>query len=69
MKDVNLIILAGGDSRRMKFPKEFLKIDDEYLIHKNIRILKNIFDEIIVVSNEKSHYENLDVKVVRDIFY
>lgn len=69
MKDVNLIILAGGDSRRMKFPKEFLKIDGEYLIHKNIRILKNIFDEIIVVSNEKSHYENLDVKVVRDIFY
>ena len=32
MKDVNLIILAGGDSRRMKFPKEFLKIDGEYLI-------------------------------------
>lgn len=69
MKDINVIILAGGNSRRMHFPKEFLKVDGEYLIHKNIKILKDIFDEVIVVSNEKEHYKNLNVKVVRDIFY
>lgn len=69
MKDINLIILAGGNSKRMKFSKEFLKIDKEYLIHKNIKILQKLFDEIIVVSNEKEHYKNLNVKVIRDIFY
>ena len=69
MKNINCIILAGGNSKRMTFPKEFIKIDEEYLIHRSIKTLKNFFDEIIVVSNEKEHYKDFDVKVVRDIFY
>lgn len=69
MKDINAIILAGGNSSRMHFPKEFLKVDGEYLIHRNIKVLKKFFDEIIVVSNKKEHYKDLNVKVVRDIFY
>lgn len=67
--NINCIILAGGNSSRMKFPKELLKINDEYLIHKTIIKLKEIFKEIIVVSNNSTHYKDIDVKVVRDIFY
>jgi len=36
LKSVNsktAIILAGGESKRMGFNKEYLKIDDEYLIY------------------------------------
>lgn len=66
---INCIILAGGNSRRMTFPKEFIEIDEKYLVHNSIEILKNIFEDIIVVSNNKEHYKDLKVKVVRDIFY
>lgn len=66
---VNCIILAGGKSSRMKFNKEYIKIDNEFLVHRNIEKLKEIFDEILVISNNSEHYENLSVKVFRDIFY
>lgn len=66
---INCIILAGGNSRRMTFPKEFIEIDEKYMVHNSIGVLKNIFDDIIVVSNNKEHYKDLDVRVVRDIFY
>ena len=69
MKNVDCIILAGGNSKRMKFPKELIKINNEYLIHSTINELKKVFDEIIVVSNRSQHYEGLNVNVVRDIFY
>lgn len=69
MSKVNCIILAGGNSRRMTFNKEFIKLNEDFLIHKSIKELKKVFNEIIVVSNNSKHYENLNVKIVRDIFY
>ena len=66
---INCIILAGGNSIRMTFPKEYIEIEEKYLIHNSIEILKNVFDDIVVVSNNKWHYKDLKVRVVRDIFY
>jgi len=66
---INCIILAGGNSSRMKFPKEFIKIDKKYLIHNSIEDLKRVFEDIVVVSNNKEHYKELNVRVVRDVFY
>ncbi len=51
----------------MKYDKEFIKIGDEYLIHKQIKKLSTIFKEIIVVSNNPNHYKGLNVKAVSDI--
>ena len=67
MKNISAIILAGGKSSRMKFNKEYIKIKDEFLVHKQIRELKTVFDEIIVVSDNLDHYKGLDVHVVSDI--
>lgn len=53
----------------MKFDKEYMKIDGEYLIYKNIEKLREVFDEIIVISNHSEHYKNQNVKVCRDVFY
>ena len=66
---INCIILAGGNSIRMTFPKEYIELKEKYLVHNSIGILKNIFEDIVVVSNNKEHYKDLKVRVVRDIFY
>lgn len=66
---INCIILAGGNSTRMTFPKEYIELEEKYLVHNSIEVLKNIFEDIVVVSNNKEHYKDLKVRVVRDIFY
>ncbi len=65
--NLSAIILAGGNSSRMKYNKEFIKLGDSYLIHQQIKQLLTIFKEVIVVSNNPDHYKNLNVKVVKDI--
>lgn len=67
IKNISAIILAGGKSSRMKFNKEYIKIKDEFLVHKQIKELKKIFNEVIVVSNNSEHYNKFDVIVVSDI--
>lgn len=61
------IILAGGESKRMGFNKEFLKIDDEYLIYKQINVLSSLFDEVVVVTNNPEFYNEYDVITTSDI--
>ncbi len=65
--NISAIILAGGNSKRMKYNKEYIKLGDTYLIHQQIEKLLTIFSEVIVVSNHPKHYENLNVKVVKDL--
>ncbi|MCK5387968.1 MAG: formate dehydrogenase accessory sulfurtransferase FdhD, partial [Candidatus Izimaplasma sp.] len=65
--NVSAIILAGGNSSRMKYNKEFIKIENEFLVHRQIKELSTIFKEVIVVSNNPNHYKGLNVKVVSDI--
>ncbi len=65
--NISAIILAGGKSSRMKYSKEFIKIGDEFLVHNQIKELQPLFDEIIIVSDNKDHYKNFDVKVVCDV--
>ncbi len=65
--NISAIILAGGKSSRMKYNKEFIKIGNEYLIHKQIKLLQPLFNEIIIVSDNTDHYKTHNVKVVSDI--
>jgi len=65
--NVSAIILAGGNSSRMKYNKEFIKIGNTFLIHNQISKLLTVFKEVIVVSNNPDHYQGLNVKVVSDI--
>lgn len=46
------VILAGGKSLRMGFDKQFIKIDNDYLIKSIASKLKTIFEEIIIISND-----------------
>lgn len=71
-KQVTLVIQAGGESKRMGFPKEDLIFEEKYVIESQIERFRNYVDEVVITSN---HPERLDylkddygipVKVCRD---
>jgi molybdopterin-guanine dinucleotide biosynthesis protein A len=64
---VSSIILAGGKNSRFGQEKAFLRIGKTTIIEEQIHALSKIFDEIIIVTNKRFRYKNLDVKVVTDI--
>ncbi|MFA4915970.1 MAG: molybdenum cofactor guanylyltransferase [Syntrophales bacterium] len=62
------IILAGGKSSRMKTNKAFLEIENERLIDMTVKIFREIFREVILVTNSPLAYLNQNVQIVTDIF-
>lgn len=68
MKLKEVVVLAGGKSSRMKFDKQKIMMDGEYLIYKNIKKLEELFDEITIVTNTPDLYDNLNVKTIQDIY-
>ena len=63
------LILAGGKNSRMGTNKAFLKIDGIRLIDNILAGYKNIFSEIIIVTNDPLSYtEFSDSIVVTDIY-
>ncbi|MDY6842766.1 MAG: molybdenum cofactor guanylyltransferase [Thermodesulfobacteriota bacterium] len=61
-------VLAGGDSKRMGCNKAFIELDGIRLIDRTIAVFKNIFKEVLVITNDPVTYEYLDVRVVKDLF-
>lgn len=61
------IILCGGRNARMGENKAFIEIDGERIIERTIRIFRDIFQEIILVTNAPLEYLDLEVKIVTDI--
>lgn len=64
---LSAIILAGGESTRMEYNKEYIKIKEKYLVHSQIEILNKLFEEVIVVTNNPNHYKDFDVTITKDI--
>lgn len=63
------IILAGGKNSRMGTNKAFLEIDGIRLIDKTIHIYREIFAEIIIVTNDPlSYVEFTETTIVTDIY-
>ncbi len=61
------IILSGGESKRMGSDKAFIKVGGETLIERVVTLFKEIFTEVIIVSNNIVAYEGLGVRVVSDV--
>lgn len=60
------VILAGGKSSRMGFDKQCISLDGRLLVERQIQDLREVFDEIIVVTNKQQLYEGLGCSLVRD---
>ncbi len=61
------VILAGGSSKRYGQNKAFLEIGGIRLIDRITEEMKNIFERVILVTNEKKGYEYLGIPVMEDI--
>lgn len=66
-QEVSCIILAGGENSRIDREKAFLKIGERTFIEEQVSSLKKIFNEIIIVTNNRRNFKDMDVKVVTDI--
>jgi len=70
MEQLHGIILAGGQSRRMKEPKELLILRNEPVLRLICRQLEAVCDRVTVVSNDTSAYGFLPATVhfVKDLY-
>lgn len=58
------VILAGGESSRMGYDKQKLSINQEHIMTYQVKTLGNVFDQIIIISNnELSDHLKSDEKV------
>lgn len=61
------VILAGGESARMGFDKQLIKINERRLMDSLISKLRQEFSEIIIVTNKPDYYIGLSDKITSDI--
>ncbi|MCX7815950.1 MAG: molybdenum cofactor guanylyltransferase [Syntrophales bacterium] len=61
------VVLAGGLSTRMGFNKAFIEVCGERIIDRTVRVLKEIFPEVILVTNDPLLYLDLDCIIVTDV--
>lgn len=62
------VILAGGKSSRMGFDKRLITIENKLLIEILVDSLKDIFSNIIIVSNDKTIEFAPEIMIVEDTY-
>ena len=67
-KDVTGIILSGGKSSRMGTNKSLLKIGDNTVIEIMVRLMKSLFQNVIISTNTKEEYSFLNCPMAADIY-
>ena len=66
--DIPGIILAGGKSSRMGFPKAFLSVNGRRIIDIILEVFHRLFEEILIVTDNKDYFvEFKDVNVIQDL--
>lgn len=68
IKDCTGVILAGGENKRMPVSKAFIKIDRETIIEKNLKIIKQMFSEVFIVTNQPELYVYLKTPLLGDAY-
>ena len=61
------IILSGGKSIRMGENKAFIEIEGIPIIHRIYNLFERLFDEVIIVTNQKEIFSNLNAKIYEDL--
>ncbi|KPL01833.1 MAG: hypothetical protein AMJ73_09745 [candidate division Zixibacteria bacterium SM1_73] len=68
MEKASAIILAGGKNTRIGKEKAFIQLPSgETIIENTLNVLKKIFPEIIIVTNQKEVYLKFNVQVAEDL--
>ena len=61
------VILAGGESIRMGKNKAFIQINGHRIIDRTVSLFREIFDDVLLVTNVPLDYIELKVKIVTDL--
>lgn len=61
------VVLVGGQSRRYGRNKALEFFQGERLIDRQVRTVRSLFAEVLVIANEPELYLHLDVTIVRDV--
>lgn len=64
--DANSAVLIGGKSKRIGFDKAFLRLGDEYVTERLIRLLCSIFSSVCFIASTKKQLPVTDVAVYFD---
>jgi len=62
------VILAGGLNTRYPEKKAFIKISGEPIIHRNLKIFHEIFDQILISANDPSDYFFAKTPLIGDVY-
>jgi len=61
------IILSGGKSTRMGRNKAFIEIGDIPIIQRIQTLFEKLFDEVIIVTDQKQLFSNFNAKIYSDL--
>ncbi len=61
------VILAGGESTRMGKNKAFIEINGTRIIDRTVSLFREIFDDVLLVTNTPLDYIELEVRIVTDL--
>jgi molybdopterin-guanine dinucleotide biosynthesis protein A len=61
------IILSGGKSTRMGENKAFIEIEGIPIVHRIHNLFERLFDEVIIVANQKRDFSDLNAKIYEDL--
>ena len=64
---LSIVVLAGGESRRMGQNKALMPFLNQPLIQRVVRRLAPYADELLVITNKPEQYKFLDVELTPDI--
>ena len=64
---LSIVVLAGGESRRMGQNKALMPFLKQPLIERVVKRLAPFADELLVISNKPDQYEFLGVSLTPDI--
>ena len=66
-KPITGVILSGGKSLRMGEDKAFIEIEGTPIIERILLLFQGLFEEVIIITNQKNQYQYLGVKVYEDL--
>lgn len=67
INDCTGVILAGGGNTRMPVLKAFIKVNGTPIIEKNLALIKELFKETFIVTNQPSDYSYLGAPLLGDV--
>ncbi len=67
IEDCTGVILAGGENKRMPVLKAFIEVEGKKIIERNLKIMRQLFNEIFIVTNQPELYAYLGVPMFGDV--